>query len=91
MLKHLSVADRRRFWRLMALMTALALAGVAGVLAYLHQIGEPLRFHFVVAISVGVGLSMLLAAALMGLVFISNRSGHDQAVAADKSGKDLNA
>ena len=61
------------------------------MLAYLHQIGEPLRFHFVVAISLGVGLSMLLAAALMGLVFISNRSGHDQMIGADENGKDRDA
>ena len=80
MLKHLSVADRRRFWQLMALMTALALAGVAGVLEYLRQIGEPLHFHFVLAISLGIGISMLLAGALMGLVFISNRSGHDSSM-----------
>lgn len=91
MLKHLSVTDRRRFWRLMAFMTALTLVGVAGVIVYLHQIGEPLHFHFVLAISLGVGLSMLLAAALMGLVFISNRSGHDQLIRANDEGKDPDA
>lgn len=88
MLTHLSAADRKRFWRLMALMAGLAFAGVAGVLEYLHETGVPLRFHFAVAISLGIGASMILAGLLMGLVFISNRSGHDAAISADDKGND---
>ncbi len=82
------ITDRQRFWRLMALMLTLAVTGIAGILVYLRQIGEPLHFHFVMAISLGIGLSMLLAGALMGLVFLSNRSGHDAEVGHDSEEED---
>lgn len=36
--------------------------------------------HFYIAVGLGVGLSMLLAGALMGLVFLSNGTGHDESV-----------
>lgn len=87
MLDDLPETDRKRFWRLMALMVGLAVAGVVGVLAYFHGTGMPLRFHFAMAISLAIGVSMLLAGALMGLVFISNRSGHDAAVGSDDAAK----
>jgi hypothetical protein len=74
---------RRRFWRLMGLMLALAAIGVAGVLGYLWQTGMKLHFHAALAIGLGVAASVLLAGALMGLVFASNRSGHDAAVRDD--------
>jgi hypothetical protein len=34
----------------------------------------------VIATTAGVGLSVMLGAALMGLVFLSSGSGHDEAV-----------
>jgi hypothetical protein len=36
--------------------------------------------HFYVATALGIGFSMLLMSALMGLVFLSSGSGHDEAV-----------
>jgi hypothetical protein len=74
---------RKRFWRLMKLMLALAGLGVAGVLLYLQQTGMKLHLHAALAIGLGVAASVLLAGALMGLVFASNRSGHDDAVRDD--------
>jgi len=37
--------------------------------------------HLYVAAAIGIGFSMLLMSALMGLVFLSSGSGHDAAVA----------
>ena len=46
-------------------------------LLYLHQSGETLRLHLVIATILGVGLTILVGTALLGLVFYSSRSGHD--------------
>jgi hypothetical protein len=46
-------------------------------LLYLQQSGEALRLHLVIATILGVGLTILVGTALMGLVFYSSRSGHD--------------
>ena len=35
--------------------------------------------HFYIAAALGIGLTMLLASALMGLVFLSSGTGHDAA------------
>lgn len=68
----------RRFWRLMAVVAAIAIAAVLGALAYMQATGTPLRLHFVIALTLGIGLTLLLAGALMGLLFFSARSGHDE-------------
>ena len=51
---------------------------IAAALFYAHQAGTPLRLHFALAMSLGIGLTLLLAGALMGLLFFSARSGHDE-------------
>lgn len=73
-------ADWRRYWRLMGLMTFFALAAMAAAAWYLYSEGVPFRLHFVIALGGGILLSVLLGGALMGLVFLSNRSGHDESV-----------
>lgn len=75
-----SGADWRRFWRLMALMTFFALSAMAVAGVYLYRQGVPFHLHFVIALGGGILLSVLLGGALMGLVFLSNRSGHDDTV-----------
>ena len=69
----------RRFWRLMTIVALAAAAAIVAALFYAHATGTPLRLHFVVAMSLGIGLTLLLAGALMGLLFFSARSGHDEA------------
>ena len=66
---------------------AAAVAAVAAALFYLGSSGEPMPFSMVIATIAGVGLSVLLGAALMGLVFLSNASGHDED-ASGGSGRD---
>ncbi|MBY8828157.1 hypothetical protein [Hephaestia mangrovi] len=69
-----------RFRRVLGWM-ALAIAAIdaAAIVAIDHFYG-PLSLLTIIATAIGFGLTMLLAAALMGLVFMSAGTGHDQAV-----------
>lgn len=70
----------KRFRRLMALMTAVAI-GTAGLAVWrMREDGVPFHLHFMIAMGGGIFIALLLAGALMGLAFVSNRSGHDEAV-----------
>lgn len=70
-----------RYRRLMRAMALVSLAAVAGALLYMRwSLGDALTIHMIIATAAGVGLSVLLGAALMGLVFLSSGSGHDEAV-----------
>ena len=70
----------RRFRRLMLLMLVLGVGSAAAAVAWALHDGVPFHLHFVLAMGGGIVLSLLLAGALMGLVFVSNASGHDAAV-----------
>ena len=37
--------------------------------------------HFYIATALGIGFTMLLASALMGLAFLSSGTGHDESIA----------
>ena len=66
--------------RYKAMMKWMVLAAMACALlsvAYLKQAGGPLPIQAVIAVLAGVALTILVATGLMGLVFLSNRSGHD--------------
>ncbi|MEO7179083.1 MAG: hypothetical protein ABIW83_09580 [Allosphingosinicella sp.] len=68
-----------RYIRMMKWM-ALAAAVAAGLaVAYLEATSEAMPWQMVLATIAGVGLSVLLGTALMGLVFLSDRTGHDEA------------
>lgn len=71
----------RRYRRLMIWMTAVATIAVVAALIYLEHTLGALPLSIILATVAGVGLSVLLAAALMGLVFLSSGTGHDQDVA----------
>ena len=66
-----------RYKAMMRWMALAAAVSVALALAYLKSTGAPMPIHMVIATIAGVGLSVLLGTALMGLVFLSNNSGHD--------------
>ena len=68
-----------RYKRMMKWMGLAALGAVLAALLYLKLSGSPMPIHLVIATVLGVGLSVLLGTALMGLVFLSNASGHDDA------------
>ena len=72
----LAWARYRRMMKWMALASAVA---AALAVAYLKASSETMPWQMVLATVAGVGLSVLLGTALMGLVFLSDRSGHDEA------------
>jgi len=67
-----------RYRRMMKWMVLAAVVAVLLALLYLGAGGEPMSIHLVIATAAGVGLSVLLGTGLMGLVFLSNRAGHDE-------------
>ena len=71
-------ARYRRLMRGMVLVSLLAVVGALGWLRF--SMGEALTIHMIIATAAGVGLSVLLGSALMGLVFLSSGSGHDEAI-----------
>lgn len=66
-----------RYRRLMVWMGLVSLVTVVMALAWLRSQG-PVPIHMMIATCLGVGLSVLLASALMGLVFLSSGTHHDE-------------
>lgn len=61
-----------------------ALAGVlaaVGGIWWVERAGTALSLHLMLAMGGGIFLSLMLGGALMGLVFLSNRIGHDEEAA----------
>jgi hypothetical protein len=71
---------RHRFGRLMKLMFGCSLIVLVGAFAWLRATGTPMPLPFLGAIAFAVIGSLMLAAALMGLVFFSAASGADESV-----------
>ena len=69
-----------RYKQLMSWMVIAAVVAVLLALIYLKSTGGPVPIHMMIATIAGVGLSVLLGTALMGLVYFSNHSGHDDTV-----------
>ena len=66
--------------RLMRFMVAVTAVVVIGALVLLYEQNGMVSIHFYVATGLGIAAAMLLMSALMGLVFLSNGTGHDEAV-----------
>ncbi len=73
--------DRVQFVRAIRLVAGFALAVAATAAWLVWQQSDQLRIHMLLATFLGVFLSVLLAGGLMLLIFASNNSGHDEAVA----------
>ncbi len=69
-----------RFRRLMTWMMLFTVTMVVGAMIALYRENGYVSIHFYIATALGIGFAMLLMSALMGLVFLSNGSGHDAAV-----------
>lgn len=61
----------------MAMFTAAVIVVALGVL---YAQGALVSIHFVIATILGIGFTMMLMAALMGLVFLSSGTGHDESI-----------
>lgn len=69
-----------RFRRLMWLMLSLTITMVIGACVVLYRENGFVSIHFYIATALGIGFMMLLTSALMGLVFLSHGTGHDNAI-----------
>ncbi|KLE34860.1 hypothetical protein [Aurantiacibacter luteus] len=69
-----------RYKRLMRFMVAFSVVIAALAMTYLYTQVENVSIHFYIATALGIVLAVSLMAALMGLVFLSSGTGHDEAV-----------
>jgi hypothetical protein len=69
-----------RYKRLMRWMGLFTLAMVALALGAVYLQSGVVSVHLFIATALGVGFATLLMAALMGLVFLSSGTGHDESV-----------
>lgn len=77
-----------RYKRLMSWMAIASVVAVLLALIYLKSSGRPMPIHMVIATIAGVGLSVLLGTALMGLAYFSSHSGHDDEAASSDEYRD---
>jgi len=67
----------RRFRRIMKWMALFSIAVAATAVLLVARGDDGAHIHMLIATALGAGLSVLLAGALMSLVFLSASSGHD--------------
>lgn len=79
-------AAKRRFANLMRWALALALIAVGVAYAWLIMSDTPLALHLFIAVGLGIIATVMLTAALMGLVFLSSATGRDSQVGLDDNG-----
>lgn len=69
-----------RYRRLMRWMLFVTLAVVTLAMIFLYRSNGFVSIHFYIATALGIGFAMLLTSALMGLVFLSAGTGHDDSI-----------
>ncbi len=69
-----------RYKRLMRFMFFITVGVVIIAMSLLYMENGLVSVHFYIAAALGIGFSMLLTSALMGLVFLSSGSGHDASI-----------
>ena len=69
-----------RYWRLMRWMAVLSLGCVVIALAIMHYLHGFVSIHMYIATAGAVFFALMLTAALMGLVFLSSGTGHDESI-----------
>jgi hypothetical protein len=78
----------RRFRRIMKWMALFSMAVAAIAVLLVARGDNGTHIHMLIATALGAGLSVLLAGALMSLVFLSSSSGHDDEVSRFKEEQD---
>jgi hypothetical protein len=69
-----------RYFRLMRWMGFFTACVLTVCVAYLSDVVGDVPIHLYLAAILGIGVTIMLMAALMGLVFLSSGTGHDEAV-----------
>lgn len=69
-----------RYWRLMRWMVAFTVLITSIVLGIFYSQYGMISIHFYIATAGAIIVSMMLTSSLMGLVFLSSGSGHDEAI-----------
>src|SRR3546814_15923799 len=69
-----------RYWRIMRWMMLVAILCILVALGVLWWWNGIPSIHMVIATVAGIGLTVMLAAALMGLIFISSGTGNDEQI-----------
>lgn len=69
-----------RYKRIMRGMLLLTIGVVAIAMALLYDGTGTASVHYYIAAALGIGFTMLMAAGLMGLAFLSSGTGHDESV-----------
>ena len=73
---------RRRFARIMRVAAAFSIVIAALAVLLVARGQSQLHVHMLIATALGIGLTVLLATALMTLIYLSHASGHDDDAAA---------
>lgn len=73
------------FRKLMAATLAAAIVAIAASLAYLSSDPGRMPLSEILAVIFGVGLTIIVAGGLAGLMFLSSRSGRDDIVGRGRS------
>ena len=79
---------RHRFVKIMRVAAAFSIVIAALAVALVAHGQSELHIHMLIATALGIGLTVLLGTALMTLIFLSNRSGHDAEAGAAPSERD---
>lgn len=69
-----------RYRRILGWMAWFALACAGAAILILWLTVQSFSVHVAIAAAIGVGGSVLMAGALMGLIFLSSGSGHDERI-----------
>lgn len=69
-----------RYRRLMRFMVVVTVTVIVAAFVMLYRTHGLISIHLYIATALGIGFAMLLMSALMGLVFLSSGSGHDETV-----------
>lgn len=69
-----------RYRKLMRWMVAFTLSIIVAAMVFLYRSNGFVSIHFYIATALGIGFAMMLMSALMGLVFLSAGTGHDDAI-----------
>jgi hypothetical protein len=69
-----------RFRRLMRWMVLVTLAVIVVAVVLLYRSNGLVSIHLYIATALGIGFAMLLMSVLMGLVFLSSGTGHDDSI-----------